>query len=124
MLSIDIKDYLIFMGVGTSSTIYAAQIPETVDTGLSVNPSGGLPPDKIADLEYPFFQLLARSKNPRMASDLLQSAMNALHQSVDLTINTLSYKSILTKNSASVLGKDELQRWMYIQDYEVIKEVG
>ncbi len=124
-VAVDIAEYLHQQGVGTwSTTIFAGQMPEEIDTVLCVYPYGGDPADLIVPLEFPRVQVRTRSKVYATGYDLCYAAFQKLHQATDLTINSVLYKRIDALQSPQLMGKDEVQRFNFFCNFKIIKVVG
>ena len=123
MLAPDIVTYLILVGVGTASNIFAGPINETITTGIGILEKPGRAPDKIADLEFPEFDLIVRGVDKATSYNLAHDAYWHLHQQTDLLIGSVLYKRIEALDSPYYYGKDNLNRFIYISSFTTIKEI-
>lgn len=123
MLAADIRDYLIAQGLGSTSNIFAGPINENVSTGIGIFEKYGRAPDKISELEFPDFDVMARGATKYAAYVLAHNAYVELHQLTDVPINTTLYKRIEATGSPNYFGKDNLDRFIYIGGFTTIRVI-
>jgi hypothetical protein len=123
MLATDIRTYLIACGVGTASNVFAGPLNENVAAGIGIFEKYGRAPDKIANLEFPDFDVMARGLTKYAAYVLAHNAYYYLHQQTDLLIGSTLYKRIEATGSPNYFGKDNLDRFIYIGGFTTIKTI-
>jgi len=124
-VALDVATYLQAAGVGTlGAVVFAGQMPEATDTALCVTTYAGQPADKIVPIEFPRVQVRTRAKDKRIAYDLCTAAKVALHATTDATINGVLYKRIDATGAPEFIGKDEVQRFNFTVNFQIVKVVG
>ena len=121
VLAVDIKDYLIAQGVGTSTNIFAGPIAQDVVTGIGVLEGSGRPADPIANLEFPEIILYVRGVTKPAAVALAQNANAKLNGLIDTTINGVDYRYISASGAPRYEGKDNLGHFVMIVTFNTIK---
>ncbi len=137
MLGDDIADVLSSGGVGTVATnIFVGQMPDNVDTGLSVIETGGAFPLRTmgagasaigaptAPVELPRVQVLSRSPIYATARAKAQDAFNLLDGIAARTINGVRYLYITAVQSPMDLGRDKNNRAHFSVNFDVVKAVS
>jgi hypothetical protein len=120
MISDDVAAFLIAQGVGTSSNIFAGQIPESLDSGVGVFEYQG-PPDKIVQIEFPMFEVQVRDTSKYAAYVMAHNIYVTLNRQTDITMNGVNYKRVEASTSPMFWGKDEKQRFQFIINFNTIK---
>lgn len=123
MLLDEIGNYLQAQGVGTIGTdLYLSQMPDQPDTALSIQETGGYPPDLHADIDYPTFQIMCRSMDYQTARSKAEDAFKVLHGLAETILGTRRYLLISAMQSPTYIGRDASMREMISTNYEVILE--
>ena len=127
MISDDVRAYLIAQAptLFTTSNTFAGQIPENVDTGIGIFEHHSLPPDKIAQLEFPVFSVQVRAAaspdSKLTAFNLAHEAYIVLNRQTDIFMNSINYKRVEARSSPEFNIKDEKQRFNYYITFVCIK---
>lgn len=137
MLGDDFADVLSSGGVGTVATnIFVGQMPDNVDTGISVLETGGAPPlctfgsgatsigVPASTVERPRVQVLSRSPIYATARAKAQDAFNLLDGLAARTINGVRYLYISAVQSPIDLGRDGNLRAHFSVNFDVVKAVS
>jgi len=105
-----------------TGTIFEATLPALPDDCIAVFAYGGTPPGVGIEVEYPSIQIRVRATVHDTAYDNAYAAMKSLHQLTRITINGTIYYWIAAKQSPSSLGRDAKGRYLYVVNFDAMKE--
>jgi len=135
VLTEDIVAHLVTDGVGvaghivgttitpTTGTAFEATLPALPDDCVAVFAYGGTPPSVNIPVEFPSIQVRVRAVSHDNAYDKAYAAMKSLHTLTHITINGTIYYWIAAKQSPSSLGRDAKGRYLYVVNFDIMKEM-
>ena len=129
MLLDDLATRLSSQGIGTcGSTLFKAFFPEAPDAAVCLFKTAGLPPVHTMEagpsrglVDRPRVAIWARDARPDGAEKKLQDVQGALDGLNAVTINGILYHSIYALQSPFFLKTDEGGRFIYAQNYEIMR---
>ena len=128
VLTTDIATQLQTDSIGTISSaedwgIYEANMPAAPNNCVAVFAYGGSPPPLAWEGETPNVQVRVRGSSHSATYSKAYTVLKSLHELTDTTINTTLYYHIRSIDSPSTLGRDAKGRYLYVVNFEVIKEL-
>lgn len=107
----------------STATIFESTLPALPNDCMAVFAYGGTPPSVDAAVEYPSVQVRVRATSHDTAYDNAYAVMKSLHTLTRTTINGTLYYWIAAKQSPSSLGRDEKGRYLYVVNFDAMKEL-
>lgn len=125
MLLEDIGQYLQSQGIGTLGVdIFLGILPSESDNCIALFEYAGSPPDLHWNGEYPGLQVMVRNADYPAGRVKIEQVKNTLHGLYEQVLNGTRYLLIKAKQSPECLGLDDNQRYEFVINFDVIKEVG
>lgn len=133
MLGDDVLALIEGGGFGTAGTdLLLGAMPDSPDVCTVVTEYGGRGPtfvqgEALPTLEYPRIQL--RTRGEALDYDTPREAMEALYQffagrAAEAVSGGARYLAWMPQQTPSTLGKDENERWVFVLNLEVWKELS
>lgn len=120
LVALEVAEYLEDNSIGTVGTdLFVDMLPDVQNDVFAVFTTGGSDPDIYLPTANPSFELLSRSESAQTAYDLLESAVDLLHQKMNSTLVTNGnyYFYIFLNGEINNLGRDEKGRIEYSANF-------
>ena len=130
MILDDLATKLSSQGIGTcGTTLFKAFFPESPDAAVCLFKTAGLPPVHAMSsgpdrglADRPRVAVWARDSRPDGAEKKLQDVQGVLDALGGVPSNGIIYRSVYALQSPFFLKTDESGRFIYAQNYEVIRD--
>ena len=116
-IEIVLSDYLAQCGI--ADTIYTGFLPAQPDNAVCVVRTAGFPPDMKHQYKTTGIQVRTRSRDYPHAENTALFVQNELHALGVTTISGIHITSIAAEQDIFFLGKDELDRHQFAQNFIV-----
>jgi hypothetical protein len=117
----DLASKLQTAGKGTVGTnIFKGEMPDTPDNCVALYETGGYPPEIVATIDYPTFQVRTRNTDYSTGRAKAQEISDVLHGLTETTLGTTHYLLIRAMQAPASIGRDEKKRWEFTQNYKII----
>jgi len=121
----DIRAKLIAAGVGSTTTVGIAEMPDTPDDFICLFEYAGSPPTVAHDgeeIEHPGLQVKVRNVGWLAGRTKIEAVIAALNKLSNVTLTTTRYLLIRANQSPQCLGKDASRRWEWVVNFSISKE--
>ena len=119
----DIAEYLEDQSQGTVGTdIFVNYTPPSVGNVITVTETPGQPPELAIDMDHPGLQIMVRNAAQATAKTKIETIFGLLHLLTNTVIEGNLYYFIEATGSVMPLGQDDKRRFIYAQNYQIMKD--
>lgn len=120
----EISGYLYTKQVGVpGKNMFLGTKPDKPDNCIILFEYAGTPPDLHWEGEYPGLQVWVRNTEYGEGREVIGDISNLLHGLHETTLGNTRFLLIRARGSPEMLGMDESDRYEFVLNFEIIKEV-